>query len=92
MVGSIAGFEVFLADNFMNGPKVVLKGAATYIVRITDTAHGTIRQFEHILTLCLTTPKQLFFAGFSHEPTKASSDEAFCAGIIDSIHPRGGSR
>jgi TolA-binding protein len=48
-VGSIAGFQVFVADNFMQGPEIVLKGATTYIAKATDTALGTIRSVEHTI-------------------------------------------
>ena len=45
--GSIGGFQDFVADNFMQGPEIVLKGATTYTAKVTDTAHGTIRSVEH---------------------------------------------
>ena len=48
-VASIAGFQVFLSDNFMQGPEIVLKGATTYTARVTDTALGTIRSVEHAI-------------------------------------------
>jgi len=48
-VGAIAGFDVFVADNFMQGPEVVLKGATTYTAKVTDTALGTIRSVEHTI-------------------------------------------
>ena len=48
-VGSIAGFEVFVADNFMQGPEILLKGATTYTAKVTDTALGTIRSVEHTI-------------------------------------------
>ena len=48
-VGSIAGFQVLVADNFMQGPEIVLKGATTYTAKVTDTAHGTIRSVEHAI-------------------------------------------
>ena len=48
-VGSIAGFRVFVAVNFMQGPEIVLKAAATYVAKVTDTAHGTIRSIEHTI-------------------------------------------
>jgi N12 class adenine-specific DNA methylase len=46
-VGSFAGFQVFVADNFMQGPEIVLKGATTYVAKVTDTALGTIRSVEY---------------------------------------------
>jgi len=49
LVGNIAGFQVFVADNFMQGPEIVLKGATTYLAKVTDTALGTIRSVEHII-------------------------------------------
>ena len=48
-VGSIAGFEVFVADNFMQGPEIVLKGATTYMAKATDSALGTIRSVEYTI-------------------------------------------
>ncbi len=39
-VGSIAGFQIFVSDNFMQGPEIVLKGATTYTAKVTDTALG----------------------------------------------------
>jgi hypothetical protein len=49
LVGTIAGFEVFVADNFMQGPEIVLKGATTYTAKVTDSALGTIRSVEYTL-------------------------------------------
>ena len=48
-VGSIAGFEVLVADSFMQGPEIVLKGAATYTAKATDTALGTVRSVEYTI-------------------------------------------
>jgi TolA-binding protein len=48
-VGSMAGFQVFVADNFMQGPEIVLKGATSYTAKVTDTAHGTIRSVEYAI-------------------------------------------
>jgi hypothetical protein len=47
-VGSIAGFHVWIADNFMGGSEILLR-AATYPAKVTDTAHGTIRSVEHTI-------------------------------------------
>jgi len=49
LVGHIAGFQVFVADNLMQGPEIVLKAATTYPAKVTDTAHGTIRSVEHTI-------------------------------------------
>lgn len=48
-VGTIAGFQVLIADTFMGGPEIVLKGASTHTAKVTDTAHGTIRSVEHAI-------------------------------------------
>jgi ABC-type transporter Mla subunit MlaD len=48
-VGIIAGFQVWIADNFMGGPEILLRGATTYTAKVTDTAHGTIRSVEHTI-------------------------------------------
>src|ERR1022692_454554 len=47
LVGTFAGFQVFVADNFMQGPEIVLKGATTHVAKVTDTALGTIRSVEY---------------------------------------------
>ena len=49
LVGTIAGFQVFVTDNFMQGPEIVLKSATTYTAKVTDSAHGTIRSVEHAI-------------------------------------------
>lgn len=49
LVGHIAGFQVFVADSFMQGPEIALKAATTYPAKVTDTAHGTIRSVEHTI-------------------------------------------
>jgi TolA-binding protein len=49
LAGTIAGFQVFIADNYMQGPEIVLKGATTYTAKVTDSAHGTIRSVEHTI-------------------------------------------
>jgi len=48
-VGSLAGFQVWIADSFMGGPEIVLRGATAYQAKITDTAHGTIRSVEYVI-------------------------------------------
>ena len=49
LVGTIAGFQVFVTDDFMQGPEIVLKSATTYTAKVTDSAHGTIRSVEHTI-------------------------------------------
>jgi hypothetical protein len=48
-VGSIAGFNLFVSDNLLRGPEIVLKGAGAYTARVTDTALGTIQSVEHTI-------------------------------------------
>jgi len=48
-VGTIAGFTVWVADNFVQGPEIVLKGRTTYTAKVTDTALGTVRSVEHTI-------------------------------------------
>jgi hypothetical protein len=48
-VGSIDGFQFYVADNFMQGPEILLKGVTTYTAKATNTAHGTIRSVEHAI-------------------------------------------
>jgi uncharacterized coiled-coil protein SlyX len=47
--GSLAGFQIWIADNFMGGPEIVIKGTTAYTAKITDTAHGTIRSVEYVI-------------------------------------------
>jgi TolA-binding protein len=49
LVATFAGFQVFVADNFMQGPEIVLKGATSYLAKVSDTALGTIRSVEHTI-------------------------------------------
>lgn len=48
-VGRFAGFSVFVADNFMGGPEIVLKGAGTHLAKIGTTALGTMRSVEYAI-------------------------------------------
>ena len=48
-VGNFAGFQVVVADNFMGGPEILLKGAATHTAKVGNTALGTIRSAEYAL-------------------------------------------
>jgi hypothetical protein len=47
LVGRFAGFQVFVADNFMGGPEILLKGAATHPAKVGTSALGTIRSVEY---------------------------------------------
>jgi hypothetical protein len=48
-IGSIAGFQLLVADNCVQGPDIVLQGAATHVAKVGDTALGTIRSVEYAL-------------------------------------------
>lgn len=48
-VGSIAGFRLFVSDNLLRGPEIVVKGVGTYTANVTETALGTIRSVEHTI-------------------------------------------
>jgi hypothetical protein len=48
-LGSIGGFQLFVADNFLRGPEILLKGTATYTANVGNTALGTIRSIEHTI-------------------------------------------
>ena len=43
------GFQLLVADNFMRGPEVVIRGAATHTAKAANTALGTIRSVEYTL-------------------------------------------
>lgn len=49
LVGTLARFQVFVADTFMQGPQILLRGATTYTAKVTDTALRTIRSVEHAI-------------------------------------------
>ncbi len=49
LVGEFAGFQVFVAHNFMSGADIVIKGAGTYIAKVGTTALGTIRSVEYVI-------------------------------------------
>ena len=46
-VGTFAGFQLFVADNFMGGPEMVLKGSSVHRAKFGSSAHGTMRSVEH---------------------------------------------
>ena len=48
-VGRFAGFQIFVADAYLRGPEVVIRGAGTYTAKVTDTALGTMRSIEHVI-------------------------------------------
>jgi N12 class adenine-specific DNA methylase/adenine-specific DNA methylase len=47
--GSFAGFKLFVADNFMAGPEIVIKGAGTHLAKVGNTALGTMRSVEYAI-------------------------------------------
>lgn len=46
-IGRFAGFQLFVADNYMRGPEIIVKGASTHTAKIASTALGTIRSLEY---------------------------------------------
>ena len=46
---SSAGFQIFVADAYLRGPEVVIRGTGTYTAKVTDTALGTMRSIEHTI-------------------------------------------
>ena len=48
-IGNFAGFQLLVADNFMRGPEILLKGRALHTANRSDSALGTIRSVEHIV-------------------------------------------
>jgi len=46
-VGTFAGFHLFVSDNFMGGPEIVLKGSSVHRAKFGSSAHGTMRSVEH---------------------------------------------
>ncbi|MCI0538403.1 MAG: hypothetical protein L0Z50_24615 [Verrucomicrobiales bacterium] len=49
LVGHLAGFELHVADAFMGGPQILIKGTGTYSAKVSDSAHGTMRSIEHAI-------------------------------------------
>jgi N12 class adenine-specific DNA methylase/SAM-dependent methyltransferase/TolA-binding protein len=49
LLGQFAGFQVFVAHNFMSGADIVLKGAGTHVAKAGTTAMGTIRSVEYVI-------------------------------------------
>jgi TolA-binding protein len=48
-VGCFAGFSLWVADNFMAGPEIVIKGAGTHLAKVSNTALGTMRSVEYAI-------------------------------------------
>ena len=48
-VGLFAGFSLWVADNFMIGPEILIKGAGTHLAKVGDTALGTMRSVEYAI-------------------------------------------
>src|SRR6185436_15411605 len=46
-VGRFVGFQLLVAENYMRGPEILIRGAGLHVAKITDTALGTIRSLEH---------------------------------------------
>jgi TolA-binding protein len=47
LAGTFAGFQVFVAHNFMCGADIVLKGSGTHLAKVSTTALGTMRSVEY---------------------------------------------
>lgn len=45
-IGEFAGFKLFVADNWLSEPQVLVKGASVYSAKAANTALGTIRSLE----------------------------------------------
>jgi len=48
-IGNIAGFQLCVVNTPMGEAQALLRGAGTYVAKVTDTALGTIRSVEHML-------------------------------------------
>lgn len=48
-VGAFAGFQLFVADNFMSEPEILLKGSSVHRAKFGTSALGTIRSIEHAI-------------------------------------------
>ena len=48
-LGTIGGFQLFVADNLMGGPEILLKGATTHVAKVSNSALGTIRSIEYAI-------------------------------------------
>ena len=46
-IGHFAGFQLFVTDNYMRGPEIVVKGASSHTAKAANTALGTIRSLEY---------------------------------------------
>ena len=48
-IGSFAGFQLRVVNTPMGETQALLRGAGTYVAKVTDTALGMIRSVEHVL-------------------------------------------
>lgn len=48
-IGTFAGFKIFVADAFLHGPEILIKGAGYYTASVSDSALGTVRSLEHTI-------------------------------------------
>jgi predicted nucleic acid-binding Zn-ribbon protein len=46
-IGTLAGFQILVADNCLRGPEIVLKGASVHTVGMANTALGMTRSLEY---------------------------------------------
>jgi len=79
-VGIFAGFKLFVTDNFMAGPEIVIKGAGTHLAKVGNTALGTMRSVEY-------TIQNLEEAAAGIEQRIANTRERFADLIVQSEQP-----
>jgi hypothetical protein len=48
-VGDFAGFQVIVADRYLGGTEIVLKGATTHLAKVGSMALGTFRSVEYAI-------------------------------------------
>src|SRR6266404_3745801 len=49
LIGSFAGFHVFVVGTFVREPEIMLKGVAMHEAKVSDSALGTMRSIEHTI-------------------------------------------
>ena len=48
-VGTLAGIQIWIADNYMGSPEILLRGGTSYPAKVTYNAHGIIRSVEYVI-------------------------------------------
>ena len=49
VIGNFAGFQLFVVNTPMGEAQALLRGAGSYVAKVTDTALGMIRSVEHVI-------------------------------------------